>query len=158
MIRIQAQPRAGGQSRLAGIQMAMLTLRCMEHYREVAGDHDSALILLAVVAISAERLTRGPLSDDLRTIDTPLPREHVGTCNVSSIAVATGFNRETARRHVNRLIERNILQRGADGTIMFTHGYIQGGEIAELLQMQLDTLGRSVTEFLRMGAMVMTDE
>ena len=158
MIRIQAQSQAGGESRLAGIQMAMLTLRCMEHYRDVAGDHDSALILLAVVAISAERLTRGALPDDLRTLDTPLPPEHVGSCNVSSIAVATGFNRETARRHVNRLIERDVLQKGPDGTIQFTAGYMQSGQIADLLQLQLDTLGRSVTEFLRMGAMVMTEE
>ncbi|WP_338501664.1 hypothetical protein V6R86_02155 [Sphingomonas kaistensis] len=158
MIRIQAQPRAGGESRLAGIQMAMLTLRCMEHYRDVAGDHDSALIMLAVVAISAERLTRGGLADELRTLETPLPPEYIGTCNVSSIAVATGFNRETARRHVNRLIERQVLQRGPDGTIGFTAGYMQSGQIAELLQVQLDTLGRSVTEFVRMGAMTATEE
>ena len=74
MIRIQAQPQAGGESRLAGIQMAMLTLRCMEHYRNVAGDHDSALILLAVVAISSERLTRGGLDEELRSLDAPLRR------------------------------------------------------------------------------------
>lgn len=158
MIRIQAQPQAGGESRLAGIQMAMLTLRCMEHYRNVAGDHDSALILLAVVAISSERLTRGGLEEGLRSLDAPLPPDQMGTCNVSSIAVATGFNRETARRHVNRLIERDVLQKGPDGTIQFTAGYMQSGQIAELLQLQLDTLGRSVTEFLRMGAMVITEE
>ncbi len=158
MIRIQAQPQAGGESRLAGIQMAMLTLRCMEHYRKVAGDHDSALILLAVVAISSERLTRGGLEEGLRSLDAPLPPEQMGTCNVSSIAVATGFNRETARRHVNRLIERDVLQKGLDGTIQFTAGYMQSGQIAELLQLQLDTLGRSVTEFVRMGAMVITQE
>lgn len=158
MIRIQAQPQAGGESRLAGIQMAMLTLRCMEHYRNVAGDHDSALILLAVVAISSERLTRGGLEEGLRSLDAPLPPEQMGTCNVSSIAVATGFNRETARRHVNRLIERDVLQKGLDGTIQFTAGYMQSGQIAELLQLQLDTLGRSVTEFVRMGAMVITEE
>ena len=158
MIRIQAQPQAGGESRLAGIQMAMLTLRCMEHYREAAGDQDSALILLAVVAISAERLTRGALPEDLRSLESPFPQDQLGICNVSSIAVATGFNRETARRHVNRLIERGVLERGNDGTIQFTPGYLQAGQIAELLQMQLDTLGRAVTEFLRIGAMVMTDD
>jgi hypothetical protein len=158
MIRIQAQPQAGGESRRAGIQMAMLTLRCMEHYRLVAGDHDSALILLAVVAISSERLTRGGLAEDLRSLDAPLPPDQLGTCNVSSIAVATGFNRETARRYVNRLIKRNVLQKSPDGTIQFTAGYMQTGQIAELLQLQLDTLGRSVTEFLRMGAMAITDD
>ena len=158
MIRIQAQHRAGGESRLAGIQMAMLTLRCMEHYREVAGDHHSALVLLAVVAISSERLTRSGLSEEHRSLDAPFPQEQLGICNISSIAVATGFNRETTRRYVNRLVERDILQRGPESTIQFTSGYLQSGQIAELLQLQLDTLGRSATEFLRMGAMVIVDD
>ncbi|NJC05101.1 hypothetical protein GGQ97_000894 [Sphingomonas kaistensis] len=158
MIRIQAQHQAGGESRLAGIQMAILTLRCMEHYREVAGDHDSALVLLAVVAISAEKFTRSELSEELRSLETPFPRDQLGSCNVSSIAVATGFNRETARRYVNRLIERDVLQRGPDGTIQFTPGYLQSGQIADLLQAQLDTLGRSVSEFLRIGAMTIVED
>lgn len=158
MIRIQAQQRAGGESRLAGIQMAILTLRCMEHYRDIAGDHHSALVLLAVVAISSEKFTRGELSGELRSLETPFPQEQLGSCNVSSIAVATGFNRETTRRYVNRLIEREVLQRRPDGTIQFTAGYLQSGQIAELLQLQLDTLGRSVSEFLRIGAMVIVDE
>ena len=51
-----------------------------------------------------------------------------------------------------------MLQKGLDGTIQFTAGYMQSGQIAELLQLQLDTLGRSVTEFVRMGAMVITEE
>lgn len=157
MIRIHAQHQAGGESRLAGIQIAMLTLRCMEHYRDVAGDHNSALVLLAVVAISAEKFTRGSLEDDLRSLDAPVPPDKLGICNISSIAIATGFNRETARRYVNRLVERDILQRGPDGTVQFTAGYLQTGEIAELLQLQLDTLSRSVTEFVRIGAMTISD-
>lgn len=158
MIRIQAQQGAGGESRLAGIQMAILTLRCMEHYREVAGDHSSALVLLAVVAISSERLTRGELAEEWRSLDSPISPDQLGTCNISSIAVATGFNRETTRRYVNRLIERDVLERSAEGTIRFTSGYMQSGEIARLLQLQLDTLSRSATEFLRMGAMVVVDD
>jgi hypothetical protein len=35
---------------------------------------------------------------------------------------------------------------------------MQSGQIAELLQLQLDTVGRSVTEFLRIGAMVIVEE
>ncbi|UUR07525.1 hypothetical protein [Sphingomonas glaciei] len=138
--------------------MAILTLRCMEHYRDIAGGHESALVLLAVVAISAEKFTRGELSEDLRSLETPFPSEQLGSCNVSSIAVATGFNRETTRRYVNRLIERDVLQRRPDGTIQFMPGYLQSGQIADLLQLQLDTLGRSVSEFLRMGAMVIVDD
>lgn len=158
MIRIQAQQQAGGESRLAGIQMATLTLRCMEHYHEVAGDHQSALVLLAVVAISAERLTRSVISDDLRSLETPFPKEQLGICNISSIAVATGFNRETTRRYVNTLIERQVLERGEDGSISFTTGYLQSGAISDLLQMQLETLGKAVTEFIRMGAMTVVED
>lgn len=158
MIRLCAQPQAGGESRLAGIKMANLTLRCMAHYRDVAGDHDSALVLLAVVAISGERLTRGALPQDLKSIDAPVPPGQLGTCNVSSIAVATGFNRETTRRYVNRLVEQGVLHRGPDGTVQFAAGYLQDDRIAELLQRQLDTLGRSVTDFLRIGAMVLVEE
>lgn len=158
MIRVHAANQAGGESRLAGIQMALLTLRCMEHYRDVAGDHNSALVLLAVVAISAEKFTRGELAEEFRSLDAPVPPDKLGICNISSIAVATGFNRETTRRYVNRLIERDILQRGPDGTVQFTAGYLQTGEIAELLQLQLDTLSRSITEFVRIGAMTIVDD
>ncbi len=158
MIRIQVQQQAGGESRLAGIHMAVLTLRCMEHYHQVAGDHQSALVMLAVVAITSERLTRGVLADDLRSLESPFPTEELGICNISSIAVATGFNRETTRRYVNNLIERDILQRGPEGSIHFTTGYLQSGQISDLLQMQLDTLGRSVTEFIRMGAMTLVED
>lgn len=158
MIRVHAQHQAGGESRLAGIQMALLTLRCMEHYRQVAGDHSSALVLLAVVAISAEKFTRVELAEEFRSLDAPVPTDKLGFCNISSIAVATGFNRETTRRYVNRLVERDILQRGSDGTVQFTPGYLQTGAIAELLQLQLDTLSRSVTEFIRIGAMTIVDD
>ena len=51
-----------------------------------------------------------------------------------------------------------MLERGPDGTIQFTAGYMQSGQVAHLLQLQLDTLGRSVNEFLRLGAMVAVED
>ena len=158
MIRIQAQPQAGGESRLAGIQMAMLTLRCMEHYRDVAGDHDSALILLAVVAISAERLTRGGLTDDLGRLDTPLPPE---LCRDVQCQLDRGRHRLQSR---NRPPPRQSPDRArCPAARARRHHPVHRRLYAErpdrrLLQLQLDTLGRSVTEFLRIGAMAMTDE
>ena len=130
----------------------------MERWREAAGDYNSAIILLAVVAISAEKLTRVPLDPALRSLADPFPANELTLCNVSSLAAATGFNRETTRRYVNRLIARDLLERRADGTLGFTAGYLQRGEIAELLQVQLETFGRSATEFLRLGALVWQDE
>lgn len=158
MARIVAQPEAGGESRLAGIELALLTLRCMERWRDAAGDYNSAIILLAVVAISAEKLTRAPLDDHLRSLSEPFPTTELTLCNISSVAAATGFNRETTRRYVNRLIARDLLERRPDGTLAFTAGYLQRDEIGRLLQSQLDSFSRSATEFLRLGALVLQDE
>jgi len=158
MRRIVAQTDAGGESRLAGIGMALLTLRCMEKWRAFAGDYNSAIVLLAVVAITAEKLTRAPLDDSFRRLEEPLPPEELTVCNISSIAAATGFNRETTRRYVNRLIERAMLERYPDGSVGFPPGYVQRGEIADILQSQLENLGRSVTDFLRLGALALQDE
>ena len=73
-----------------------------------------------MVAISAERLTRAELEDELRSLEEPVPRHKLTTCNVSSIASATGFNRETTRRYVNRLTEKGFLERTPEGAIAFT--------------------------------------
>jgi len=158
MVRIVARPEAGGQSRLAGIELAQLTLRCMAKWRRFAGDMNSAIVLLAVVAITAERLTRAPLEDSFRRLAEPLPPGELTVCNISSIAAATGFNRETTRRYVNRLIGRDMLERHPDGSIGFPPGYFQREEIADILQSQLENFGRSASGFLRLGALEVQDE
>lgn len=158
MIRVVARPDAGGQSRLAGIELAQLTLRCMDKWRRFVGDMNSASVLLAVVAITAEKLTRGSLDDSFHRLEDPLPREELTVCNISSIAAATGFNRETTRRYVNQLIERDMLQRHSDGSIGFPPGYFQRPEISDILQGQLEVFSRSATDFLRLGALEVQED
>ena len=151
---LRATEDAGGESRLAGIEVALLTLRLMERWREAAGNQNAAVVLLAVVAITAEKLTRAELEEEYRSLTAPVPSDRLSKCNVSSIAAATGFNRETTRRYVAQLVDKNILERGADGAIAFIPGYLQREEIADLLQVQLELLVRSTNELLRMGALV----
>src|SRR5689334_11785950 len=85
------------QSRLVGLRLAILTLRCMENWKHDVDDYDRAMILLSVAAITAERLLRGNPDERLKSMNEALPPEIMSRCNVSSIASATGLNRETTR-------------------------------------------------------------
>lgn len=153
---VVATKSAGGQSRLAGIEVSLLTLRLMERLREQAGDHTSALVLLAVVAITSEKLTRSNLECQFRSMAEPMPPERLTNCNVSSIASAIGMNRETTRRYVMKLVTRGVLERTLEGSITFAEGYIQREETRGVLQAELEVLSRSVTELLRLGALRLT--
>jgi hypothetical protein len=146
-------PSLEANSRLTAIRLALLISRCMENARRNVGDGDSALILIAVVAISGERLTRAGLSDPLRSLSTPLPPGLAGECNVSSIASATGFNRETTRRKVNGLIESGYLQRTADGEIALMPGILAREATRTLAKLQLEAITRFVNEALRDGVL-----
>jgi len=140
-------------SRLTSIRLAWLILRCMENARSNVGDGDSAMILVAVVAISGERLTRGGLDDELRSVSTPLPPGVAGECNVSSIAAATGFNRETTRRKVNGLIDSGYLQRTSDGEIALMPGILARDVTQALARHQIEAITRFVNEALRDGVL-----
>lgn len=144
---------AGGESRRAGIGIVLMILRMMEHVRRTAGDYNSAMVLLAVIAISSEKFTRGGIQEELRTLETPVDRDELLPCNVTSIALATGFNRETTRRYVNRLIEHGTLERMPSGAIAFAPGFMQSKEIAELLRTQLEVVSRTTNDLLRLGAL-----
>lgn len=143
----------GEQSRIAGIRMVLLMLRMMEHWREAAGNYNSAMVLLAVVAVSGEKLTRAELEDEQRDLRTPIDRELLAPCNISSIAAATGFNRETARRYVNRLVDDGVLTRTADGSVRIVEGYIQRASTTELLAVQLEAFTRTANELLKAGVL-----
>jgi hypothetical protein len=140
-------------SRLTAVRLAMLMSRCLENARSNVGDGDSAQILIAVVAISGERLTRAGLSSELRSLSTPLPPGMAGECNVSSIAAATGFNRETTRRKVNGLIDLGYLQRAADGEIALMPGILAREATQALAMHQLEAITRFVNEAMRDGVL-----
>lgn len=147
------EDRAAGNSRLTAIRLTMLTLRNMELWRRNVTDYDSAMILVAVVAITSERLTRAGLDDALRRIEAPMPAEHLAPCNISSIAAATGINRETTRRKVKALIEAGFLARSDEGVIGFRAGHLQQDYIQDLVRGQLDAVVRTVNDLTRDGTL-----
>jgi hypothetical protein len=140
-------------SRLTAIRLALLTSRAMENWRAEVGDNESAMILLAVVAISGERLTRTELPENLRSVQTPLPPGYAAGCNISSIAAATGLNRETTRRKVSSLMERGFLCRGADGEIGFPAARQQDPDTLDFIMRQLEAVTRFANDSIRDGVL-----
>ncbi|HYE28268.1 MAG TPA: hypothetical protein VEA61_08550 [Allosphingosinicella sp.] len=140
-------------SRLTAIRLALLTSRAMENWRRDVGDNGSAMILLAVVAICGERLTRTELPAPLRSVATPLPPGIAAGCNVASIAAATGLNRETTRRKVAALVEAGYLARSADGELTYPTGRQQDPATLDFVRRQLEAVVRFANEALRDGVL-----
>jgi hypothetical protein len=146
-----------GKSRIVALRLVQLTLRCMETWKHDVDDYDRAMILVAVAAITAERLLRGEPSASQATMTQALPASEIAKCNVSSIAAATGLNRETTRRKVDSLIELGLLVRNA-GSITFSPGIVQERSTLELVRRQLDHIVRTGNELLRDGVLEFTDD
>jgi hypothetical protein len=145
---------AEANKRLTAIRLSLVTLRCMENWRQNVGDYDSTMILLAVVAITAERLTRAELPAAYRDLTVAMPPEALAPCNISSIAAATGINRETARRRVKALIEAGFLARSSEGVISFSPGHLQKAHVRALVATQLETVVKFVNELCRDGTLL----
>jgi hypothetical protein len=147
--------RLGSSSRLAAIRLALLASRSMELWRRGGDlDGDSALIMAAVVALSFERLVRTGLSGEMRALGRSVPAELHATCNVSSIAAATGLNRETARRRVKALVGQGLLVRSPKGVVAL-HPDLHGQpEMQALVRKQLEAVTRFVNDAIRDGVLV----
>ena len=144
---------AEANSRLTAIRITVLTARLMELWRRGSRDTDTALILVAVAAITSEKLTRSRLKPSQRRLEEPIPLDLVGTCNISSIAAATGLNRETARRRVNALVEAGALVRSDKGDVYFPEGFLQRPEARDLVHRLLMTVTRFVNAELKDGVL-----
>jgi hypothetical protein len=142
---------ADANSRLTGIRLAVLTTRLMELWRRGTRDSDTAMIMVAIAAITAERFTRGGLEDDQKTLDWTMPLDKLAPCNVSSIAAATGLNRETARRRVNALVRAGALIRSKGGEIAYPLGRMQDPETARLVRKLLEAVLRFANESVKDG-------
>ena len=138
-------------SRLTAIALALFTLRAMEHWKEWGGDFDRAMILVAVVAIKSERLLRAGIEPEARTLALAIERDRLAKCNISSLASATGLNRETTRRKVKSLVEQGLLIRLDDGSVDLSQGFSQEERAQRLVRRQLDGVVRLANEFARMG-------
>jgi hypothetical protein len=129
-----------------------MTLRLLEHWRLHLGvDQDSALIILATAAITMEKFTRLNFDPELRDIRSTMPPEILSRCNVSSIASATGLNRETARRKVQSLMDSGILVSDSKGSIRLSPDYTRSVPTREMLRLQLQTVIQATNGFLRDG-------
>jgi predicted transcriptional regulator len=132
--------------------MALHTMRQLEHWRNAFGTLDRAIVILAVTSITAERLTRGDLGNDLRDLRAVMPQEALGKCNISSIAAAAGINRETARRRVNELVADGFLIREGDGSVAFSSTFGGQAWVLELVQKQLFTVVKTINDLASDGA------
>ena len=146
--------RRSGQSRVSANKLISMQLRLLEQWRETAGGLQEAMVLMAIVVITGDKLIRSAPDPGLRNIANPVPLSLLGTCNLSSIAAATGINRETVRRIVNRLIAEGRLIRSAEGSINFSVGWVQRGQAHRLTNFQLDEFCRTANSLLRDGVLL----
>jgi hypothetical protein len=139
-------------SRLSAIRLAMFTLRSMERWRVLADDCEEALIMVAVGAINGEKLVRADeLEEELRDLRNELPQERFRQCSISSVAAATGLNRETTRRKVNDMIERGFLVRRERGRLQYKPGLAQSPTVSNIVRTQLEAIVRVTNELMRDG-------
>ena len=125
----------------------------MENWSKLTGGYEEALILVALAAITTDKLSRTemtPFEMDLRNV---LDRSSYANCSISSIAEATGLNRETARRKINGLIERGYLAKDAAGFVVFQPGYQQKELVREVLNAQLEAFRRTAEALVRDGVL-----
>lgn len=137
-------------SRLIGIRLAVLTLRLRENWRQLFGDADTAALALAIVVINSERLLRSELDASLGDLTVPLPADHYAPSNISSIATAAGFNRETARRKLEHLLQLGMLTKDEAG-FRLAPGFTQQQAVISAVHDQLDEVRRTTNELLREG-------
>jgi hypothetical protein len=155
---------ARAKSRLTFYALLGLNLRLMENWRrvqtEVAGaslDCEATMIMMAIVAIGAERLLRIGLPAELQSLERELPNELIATVNLSSIAAATRVNRETVRRKVGELQDAGLVVR-QNGKVMVAPGVLQREEIREVIRIQLDAIASTCRQLRQLGVIRPLDE
>jgi hypothetical protein len=147
------ETQAAANSRLTAIRLALLMARCMTIWSGGERDPETVLILIAVISITSEKFTRAGLHPGLRALDTYLPLGQLQGCNVASIAAATGLNRETTRRRVEKLLAKGSLIRTESGDLALPPDRVQTPEALELVRKQLEAIVRCTNELLRDGVL-----
>ena len=142
--------QAQEKSRVAGLRLVSLSLRLMEYWKHSVDDYDRAMILISVAAISGERLLRS-MDRPYGALSEVVPPERLAKCNVSSIASATGLNRETTRRKVNDLVAEGLLARGDDGSVAFGPGLVQEERTRNLIRSQLGEIAAVANQLIKFG-------
>ena len=147
-------PEAEAQSRLTAIRLVSMTLRQLESWRRVLDDHDSLMVIMAVAVINTESFTRSELAEkNVADLKKAVPPDMLRKCTISSVALATGLNRETARRKVANLVERRLLAKRANGHVYLHPELGIREQIVETVRLQLDVFARTANELLRDGTL-----
>lgn len=141
------------QSRVTYVRLIGMQLRLWQLWRDAAGGQLEALVQMAIGVINGDKVTRSVPDPSLRDMANPMPVAMMTKCNLSSIAAATGINRETVRRIVNRLIVEGRLVRSSDGAINFAPGWTQGPQTHCLGQDQLTEFCRTANLLFRDGVL-----
>jgi hypothetical protein len=139
--------------RLAGIAIALFTMRARERWRVNLTDYDCVMIMIAVIAITSEPLLKTGLDAEYRTLRKPIDPKLVRKANISSIAHATGLNRETTRRKVNSLVEDGLLARLEDGSVSFRAGLVQEDRIRDQVRGQLGEIVAIANQLQKIGVL-----
>lgn len=154
---------ATARSRLVHLSLLDLNLRLMENWRSLqmsmtgaALDHESTLILMAIIVIGGERLLRSDLESELETLEKPLPEDRLSKANLSSIAAATGINRETVRRKVNELQKLGLVVRDRKGIRTKSTG-VPFESLIEVIGAQLDAVTRTLNQLSKLGVLRVID-
>lgn len=149
---------AATKGRVALIHLLDLNLRLMEAWRRAqirlfgaALDCETTMILMAIVAIGAEKLVRTGDLVEFENLSVPMDFRLLRRCNLSSIAATTGLNREMVRRRVGKLEKQAIIVREPDGGVRIADGILQEPEIRESVQSQLLSIAATVDRLRRAG-------
>ena len=110
--------------------------------------------MVSVIAISAERLLRAGIPAEYQSLGAPIDPALLRKVNISSIAHATGLNRETARRKINDLVEQELLVRFADGSVGFRPGLVQEERIRSQVRGQTGEIAAIVNQLVKVGVLV----
>ena len=140
-------------SRAAGAAVAAYTMRSMERWRANLTDHDGVMIMVAVIAIGVDRLSRADFPAEYRSLRAPIDPALLGKVNIAGIAHATGLNRETARRKVNELIAQGLLVRDRRGNVSFQSGLVQSDRIRNQVRGQIGEIAAVANQLARMGVL-----
>jgi DNA-binding transcriptional regulator YhcF (GntR family) len=148
------------KSRPTVIALCTLTLRLMENWRSIIRevgldptDSDTTMIVMAVVAIGAEKFIRGELEPELHNLKASMPEGRLNAPNVSSIAAATGINRETVRRKVLHLAKIGLLEREEGGGLRVPASFAGRDELRYVIRSQVDAIERTVNQLRSIGGL-----
>lgn len=116
------------------------------------------LIYLTICVANVQKLMRERSIPGGFTATAILPREWVVPISRNAIASATGLPRETVRRQVQRMIDRNLLIDDERGGVTPPPGVIQMMGLEPLLEPLLTEFSRTAEQLFRIGVIELHDD